>query len=110
MGDPKNWVEHLEVDESASPPEPGQELLKAMEGRVVVLEVGCAVGNGILPLLRANSRLFGIACDLSPVAVRFLTEKSEFKCGRCLAFPSDLTKGPGEQPTAEHSAIEDLVP
>jgi len=81
-----------------------------MEGRSVLLEVGCAVGNGVIPLLRANKGLYAFACDLSPVAVRLLQQKEEYSCGRCLAFSSDITQGAETQPTAEHEAIESVVP
>jgi len=110
LEDPRRWVECLAVEEAQDPPSSLPSLLAAMEGRLVVLEVGCAVGNGILPLLRANPRLFGLACDLSPVAVRFLQEKDEYRCGRCLAFPCDITRAEGEQPTPEHKALEGAVP
>lgn len=57
------------------------------ERHKVLLELGCAVGNGLIPLLRASPELFGIGCDLSAEAIRLLRGKEEYRCGRCLAFP-----------------------
>lgn len=108
--DPRRWIDHLEVTEAFADTASMQELGEALRDRLVVLEVGCAVGNGIIPLLRANSNIFGVACDLAPVAVNLLREKEEYKCGRCFAFPSDIALGSDTQPTAEHKAIEDVVP
>ena len=42
-------------------------------------KVGCAVGNGLLPMLRANPSLFGIGCDLSPVAIELLKQKARIQ-------------------------------
>merc|ERR1719265_1134977 len=81
-----------------------------MEGRMVLLEVGCAVGNGVLPLLRANTELFAFACDLSPVAIELLQGKEEYRCGRCIAFACDVTRGISDQPSAEHEPMELRVP
>eukprot|EP00929_Paragymnodinium_shiwhaense_P042201 TRINITY_DN21878_c0_g1_i1.p1 TRINITY_DN21878_c0_g1~~TRINITY_DN21878_c0_g1_i1.p1 ORF type:complete len:378 (+),score=82.48 TRINITY_DN21878_c0_g1_i1:44-1177(+) len=66
--------------------------------------------EGVLPMLRFNPALFGYACDLSPVAIKLLQEKEEYNCGRCLAFPCDVTKGEHDQPTSEHRPMETLVP
>merc|ERR1712216_105999 len=63
LDDPKRWVESLECD--VDPPVSPCALKEAMEGRTVLLELGCAVGNGVLPLLRANRELFAIACDIA---------------------------------------------
>ncbi|CAE8594743.1 unnamed protein product [Polarella glacialis] len=108
VADPKRWVDALETS-SQGPPCSRPELLKAMEGRTVLLELGCAVGNGLIPMLRANPELFGLGCDLSAEAVQLLRSKEEYSCGRCLAFPCDITKS-RDQPTPEHSALEDQVP
>jgi len=110
LADPRQWVEAIEVVDPVAPPRARAELLEAMRDRAVLLEVGCAVGNGVIPLLRANTGLFALACDLSPVAVRLLQEKEEYRCGRCLAFSSDIAQGSETQPTAEHQAIEEVVP
>eukprot|EP00930_Biecheleria_cincta_P035915 TRINITY_DN24668_c0_g1_i1.p1 TRINITY_DN24668_c0_g1~~TRINITY_DN24668_c0_g1_i1.p1 ORF type:complete len:117 (+),score=13.62 TRINITY_DN24668_c0_g1_i1:86-436(+) len=61
-------------------------------------------------MLRANPDLFGLACDLSAEAVHLLQRKEEYQCGRCLAFPCDMTKGVSEQPSEEHRGLEQVVP
>eukprot|EP00931_Biecheleriopsis_adriatica_P101320 TRINITY_DN76487_c0_g1_i1.p1 TRINITY_DN76487_c0_g1~~TRINITY_DN76487_c0_g1_i1.p1 ORF type:complete len:389 (-),score=86.73 TRINITY_DN76487_c0_g1_i1:72-1187(-) len=109
LADPKRWVDKLQV-QSEGPPVGREELLRAMQGRTVLLELGCAVGNGLIPMLRANPKLFGLACDLSAEAVGLLHTKEEYNCGRCLAFPCDITKGASEQPSEEHQGLEDAVP
>lgn len=98
--DPRSWVDNA----------PALTASAASAPSAVLLELGCAVGNGVLPLLRAAPGLFAYACDLSPVAVDLLREKPEYACGRCAAFACDITRGPGEQPTDEHHALEDEVP
>eukprot|EP00434_Breviolum_minutum_P041530 symbB.v1.2.036943.t1/scaffold5336.1/size28330/1 len=112
LADPKRWVDQLAACdvETTSVVAPSSMSLsaKALQGKTVLLELGCAVGNGLIPMLRANPDLFGIGCDLSAEAVRLLCSKEEYRCGRCLAFPSDITKGPGEQPTEEHHALEEM--
>jgi len=108
LSDPKRWVDKLETG-SEVVPSSKEELKKAIEGRPVLLELGCAVGNGLIPMLRANPELFGMGCDLSAEAVRLLQSKEEYSCGRCLAFPCDITKGMN-QPSEEHVSLEDQVP
>eukprot|EP00927_Polykrikos_kofoidii_P071138 TRINITY_DN67463_c0_g1_i1.p1 TRINITY_DN67463_c0_g1~~TRINITY_DN67463_c0_g1_i1.p1 ORF type:complete len:397 (-),score=60.55 TRINITY_DN67463_c0_g1_i1:40-1230(-) len=111
LEDPRRWVKPLEEEMVlGQPPRTLQEALVALEGRRVLLEVGCAVGNGVLPMLRACPDLFGFACDLSPVAIQLLQEKEEYRCGRCLAFACDVTRGELEQPTEHHAPIETMVP
>jgi len=110
LEDPRRWVGPLAAKDEQEPPSTPEALCTAMAGKKVVLEVGCAVGNGILPLLRASPDLFGLACDLSPIAVQLLREKEEYRCGRCLAFPCDVTQGAATQPTPQHEALEERVP
>ena len=105
LADPKRWVDELE----SGLPEV-LDLSKALERKTVLLELGCAVGNGLIPMLRANPDLFGVGCDLSAEAVNLLRSKDEYRCGRCFAFPSDITKGRHQQPTAEHRALEEQLP
>jgi len=107
--DPRSWVDNLEIAANQGPPD-ASELPAVMDGHLVVLEIGCAVGNGLMPLLRANPNIFGLACDLSPVAVQFLKDKAEYRCGRCFAFPCDVTRDSGGQPTPEHHSLEEIVP
>jgi len=106
--DPRRWVEKLaSIDNQL---ETLSAVHSVLSRYTVLLEVGCAVGNGAIPVLRANPDLFALACDLSPVAVKLLQEKEEYKCGRCFAFPSDISHGPESQPTSEHISLEDAVP
>ncbi|CAJ1450261.1 unnamed protein product [Effrenium voratum] len=108
LADPKRWVDELEVGQGPLDAESDLEKLKAaLQKKTVLLELGCAVGNGLIPMLRANPDLFGLGCDLSAEAVRLLRDKEEYRCGRCLAFPCDITKGPQEQPTSEHRSLEE---
>ncbi|CAE7412257.1 mettl2a [Symbiodinium natans] len=109
LADPKRWVNELEISEE-EPPQSMEALEQALRGKTVLLELGCAVGNGLIPMLRANPDLFGIGCDLSAEAVALLQGKEEYRCGRCLAFPSDITKGSGQQPTDCHQSLEEAVP
>eukprot|EP00435_Cladocopium_sp_Y103_P030861 s3652_g7.t1 len=106
LADPKRWVDELPTVATGLKELP----MEVVETKTVLLELGCAVGNGLIPMLRANPDLFGIGCDLSAEAVRLLCSKEEYRCGRCLAFPSDITKGCGEQPTSEHRALEEQLP
>lgn len=107
VSDPKAWVDTLQsVD--MSPPASGQEVAARLEGQTVLLEIGCAVGNGVIPILRANPGIFAIACDISPVAVSLLRQKEEYQCGRCFAFSCDVSRE--EQPSSDHSSLLDIVP
>jgi len=129
LADPRRWVAPLAGDDpeiqldavvddqccvpavgSKAPPVPREprDLEAAMQGRTVLLELGCAVGNGLFPLLRANPDLFVLACDLSPVAVELLRQKVEYQCGRCFAFSCDIARE--EPPTLEHVPLQATVP
>merc|ERR1711971_829105 len=108
VAEPRRWVDCLEASDTEPPTSPSA-VRNAMAGRRVLLEVGCAVGNGVIPLLRANPDLFAFACDLSPVAVQLLQQKEEYQCGRCLAFPCDVTQDLA-QPTAEHFPLQTQIP
>lgn len=90
--DPRKWVDEMREGHHA-PPTTLEEAQTAAAGRQVLLEIGCAVGNGVIPMLRANPDLFAFACDLSPVAIDLLKEKEEYRCGRCIAFACDVTCG-----------------
>ena len=53
-------------------PELLQALSEVDQGRPVLLEVGCGVGNTVFPLLEEIPNLFIYACDFSPRAVDFV--------------------------------------
>jgi methyltransferase-like protein 6 len=59
---------------------------------VKLLEIGCAVGNFLFPLLKSNPELFIYACDFSPRAIEFVKGNQEYTPERCLAFVCDITK------------------
>lgn len=58
-----------------------------------ILEIGCGVGNTILPILKynidANLRVFG--CDFSSRAIDILRAHDEFDAERCRTFVLDAT-------------------
>ncbi|XP_031620581.1 methyltransferase-like protein isoform X2 [Contarinia nasturtii] len=58
-----------------------------------IFEVGCGVGNTILPILQYNNdtnlRVFG--CDFSSRAINILKENDEFDTKRCQVFVLDAT-------------------
>lgn len=56
-----------------------------------IFEIGCGVGNTILPILKYNKdcRVFG--CDFSSRAVQILKENDEFDEKRCQVFILDVT-------------------
>ncbi|KAL6556685.1 hypothetical protein OROGR_005973 [Orobanche gracilis] len=61
------------------------------EGKRVVLEVGCGVGNTIFPLLATYPDIFIHACDFSPRAVNLVKMHKDFTEARVDAFVCDLT-------------------
>lgn len=58
-----------------------------------IFEIGCGVGNTILPILKYSQekslKVFG--CDFSSTAIDILREHSEFDGQRCEAFVLDAT-------------------
>ncbi|XP_057371730.1 tRNA N(3)-methylcytidine methyltransferase METTL6-like [Daphnia carinata] len=62
------------------------------EGKKILLEVGCGVGNFLFPLLEENEDLFVYGCDFSPRAVDFVRRDSRFNAERMNVFVSDITK------------------
>ncbi len=68
-----------------------QELIDRTEEQRVLIEVGCGVGNFVLPLLEESSNLFMYACDLSPRAVELLKGDSKYDDKRLHAFQCDIT-------------------
>ncbi|CAD5124335.1 DgyrCDS12627 [Dimorphilus gyrociliatus] len=60
---------------------------------ITLLEVGCGVGNFVLPLLEKNKNAFIYACDFSPRAVKFLQDNPIYEASdRCKTFECDVTK------------------
>lgn len=61
--------------------------------RIVLLEVGCGVGNAVFPLLELRgSDLFVHCCDFSARAVEHVKQHDDYDEGSCHAFQCDLTK------------------
>lgn len=58
-----------------------------------ILEVGCGVGNTVLPLIESckGSHTFIYACDFSSTAICILQKTPEYALGNCLAFTQDIT-------------------
>uniref|UniRef100_A0A5S6QRP8 tRNA N(3)-methylcytidine methyltransferase n=1 Tax=Trichuris muris TaxID=70415 RepID=A0A5S6QRP8_TRIMR len=70
-----------------------------------LLEVGCGVGNTVIPLMQATagSELRFYACDFSSVAVDLLRRNVAFDANRCNAFVWDICDEQKELPFAERS-------
>ncbi|XP_074564181.1 tRNA N(3)-methylcytidine methyltransferase trm141-like isoform X2 [Curcuma longa] len=64
---------------------------KSVEPKMV-LEVGCGVGNTLLPLLASFPNVFVHACDFSPHAVALVKENGAFASDRLNTFVCDVTK------------------
>jgi methyltransferase-like protein 6 len=67
----------------------------AAEARVTMAEIGCGVGNTVLPLLADHDQLCAVACDISAVAVNLLRDQAR-KLGlddtRCRAAVVDIAQ------------------
>ncbi|KAI8464188.1 MAG: hypothetical protein J3K34DRAFT_526399 [Monoraphidium minutum] len=63
-----------------------------LEGPLVVLEVGCGVGNTVFPLLEANPQITVYACDFSPRAVQIVQQHPAYASGRATAFVADMAR------------------
>ncbi|XP_065334814.1 tRNA N(3)-methylcytidine methyltransferase METTL2 [Cloeon dipterum] len=61
--------------------------------RINVLEVGCGVGNSVIPLVRtvADPNFFVYACDFSETAVKLLQQEDSYDESRCKGFVCDVT-------------------
>jgi len=58
-----------------------------------IFEVGCGVGNTVMPILRTNNdpALFVYGGDLSETAINIIKDSAEYSDGRCHAFVCDVT-------------------
>ncbi|KAH8263769.1 hypothetical protein KR038_000541, partial [Drosophila bunnanda] len=74
-----------------------------------IFELGCGVGNTILPLLQHSSepnlKVFG--CDFSPRAVDILRSQPQFDKKRCEVFVMDATLDQWQVPFEENS--QDII-
>jgi len=70
-----------------------------------IFEVGCGVGNTVLPVLRTNvdPGLFVYGCDLSETAVNIIRESAEYAGNRCHAFVNNVTDESQTFPFPEES-------
>ncbi|XP_028675853.1 tRNA N(3)-methylcytidine methyltransferase METTL2 [Erpetoichthys calabaricus] len=70
-----------------------------------VLEVGCGVGNTVLPILQTNNDpgLFVYACDFSSTAVELLKAHPDYDASRCHAFVHDLCEEASSFPVPKQS-------
>jgi len=58
---------------------------------MVLLEVGCGVGNFIFPLMREGLADFIYACDISFKAIELVKENKEYNPGIINAFQIDVS-------------------
>ncbi|CAH8659016.1 unnamed protein product [Heterobilharzia americana] len=70
-----------------------------------IMEVGCGVGNTILPILRVvqNPNLFIYASDFSDQALSILKQSRGYDSNRCITFTYDITKTTDEIPCPKNS-------
>lgn len=63
-----------------------------LECDLTMLEVGCGVGNGVFPVLRANRRIYALAFDYSIRAIHVMKKHDEYRTDRVKAFQADLAE------------------
>lgn len=61
---------------------------------ILLLEVGCGVGNAIFPLLEDNQSLRAQVCDFSREAIHILKQNQSFDTVRLQAEVCDIVKNP----------------
>lgn len=63
----------------------------------ILLEMGCGVGNFILPILEKHRNITSIACDTSPRATEILSQNEVFieNSSRCTIFVCDISDSSG---------------
>lgn len=76
-----------------------------------IFEIGCGVGNTILPILKYNAdpnlRVFG--CDFSKKAIDILQNHAEFDKNRCQAFVLDATADNWDVVPFEENSLDMIV-
>jgi methyltransferase-like protein 6 len=105
VADPKKWIAPKGAEEESTEVSTAA---VATGKRVNLLEVGCAVGNAVFPLLRANPDLFIYAADLSPIAIELLKKNGEYTPERCTAFSCDITLD--KQTEALSMPLDEAIP
>ncbi len=60
--------------------------------KIKLLEVGCGVGNFLLPLVQSHPNMTLFGCDFSKRAIEFVKKDVRFDPSRCTAFECDVTK------------------
>jgi methyltransferase-like protein 6 len=108
VADPKKWIAPAKGASEDSTDAVAAEAAEASGPKLNLLEVGCAVGNAVFPLLRANPNLFIYAADLSPIAIQLLKKNAEYKAIRCNAFSCDITLD--DQPEPLSMPLHEVIP
>ncbi|EKX32836.1 hypothetical protein GUITHDRAFT_120987 [Guillardia theta CCMP2712] len=62
------------------------------DAKLKIIEVGCGVGNTILPLLEVNPTAQIWGCDFSENAISILQTSEGYDKSRCTSFVNDITK------------------
>ncbi|XP_042312219.1 mRNA N(3)-methylcytidine methyltransferase METTL8 isoform X1 [Sceloporus undulatus] len=71
-----------------------------------ILEVGCGVGNSVIPILKAVCHIPGVflyCCDFASGAVELIKSHSSFDSSRCFAFVHDLCDNASPYPFPDES-------
>ncbi|GJQ09197.1 hypothetical protein GpartN1_g5213.t1 [Galdieria partita] len=89
--EPHTWHPPVQWQGQKCVEPPSLEELKSRQ-HIIVLELGCGVGNSIFPLIRANPSLFVFGIDFSEEAIRLLRDNVEYDSRRIYAFVADTAK------------------
>ncbi|KAF5306817.1 hypothetical protein FQA39_LY00047 [Lamprigera yunnana] len=75
-----------------------------LQEKKTVFEIGCGVGNTIIPILKYTTcDIFIYGCDFSEEALTVLRKTSDFDSERCNVFVLDASKEQWEVPFGENS-------